>query len=79
MAKQPKRARPPKRPSKEWIQTWRIVDGAIRDTFRHHPEYLAKGIREADVRISIAKRTVGLLTSFAEQSARGRPGKSVSG
>jgi|SRR6266446_2485909 len=49
-------------------QVWRVVDGAIRDAFLNHPDYLTKkGSRSACARRSIAKRVTGALLSYLEQ------------
>lgn len=50
-------------------QVWRVVDGAIRDAFLNHPDYLTKkGSRSACARRSIAKRVSGALLSYLAQS-----------
>lgn len=73
--KKPRRIPPPKRPSKVYVSLWKVVDGAIRDAFLAHPEYLTeKGARGSACRRSIAKRVTGALTGFVEQSARGQSG-----
>ena len=55
-------------------ELWKIIDGAIDDTFTTHPEYLtaAAGKRGRIARLSLLKRIAGTLTSFIEQSMRGR-------
>lgn len=51
-------------------QLWNVVDGAVSDAFKNHPDYLTKkGQRSA--RTSINKRVVGTVLGFAVQ-ARGR-------
>ena len=46
-------------------QVWRVVDGAIRDAFLNHPDYLTrKGSRAACARRSLAKRVTGALLSY---------------
>jgi len=58
-------------------QVWRVIDGAIRDAFSHHPDYLTlKGSKGAAARRSVAKRATGALLSYLEQSEWGRSGKS---
>lgn len=53
------------------LQMQRIVDGAVRDCFGMHPDYLtARGRRSA--RGSLVKRIVGEIMGFVEQSAEGR-------
>ena len=29
-----------KAPSQEYLRLWKIIDGAVRDAFANHPEYL---------------------------------------
>ena len=51
-------------------QLWRIVEGAVNDAFKNHPDYLTpKGRRNA--RSSIVKRVTGTVLSFAVEAARG--------
>lgn len=71
-----RRIPPPKERGHEsdYRRLWRLVDGALADTIRHHPEYFrTKDLRA--VRQSIAKRVVGAIKGHAEQSARGRSGQ----
>lgn len=57
--------------SKAYADLWGIVDGAVVDAFKNHPDYLTpKGQRSA--RTSVVKRVCGTVLSFAEQSAQGR-------
>lgn len=52
-------------------QIWRVVDGAIRDAFLSHPDYLTKkGSRSACARRSIAKRVTGALLSYLGQQQK---------
>ena len=50
-------------------EIWKVVDGAIRSTFHHHPEYLSgdnsSEALELKIRNSITKRVTGALTSYA--------------
>lgn len=56
-------------------QIWRIVDGAVRDAFIHHPNYLtASGARAHCARRSINKRVTGAILSYLERSKQGRSG-----
>lgn len=60
---------PPERDVAEYRRMWRIVDGAVRDAFRMHPDYLvAKNERSA--RASIVKRVVGAVVSSAKAEGR---------
>lgn len=57
---------------------WRVVDGAIRDAFHHHPEYLTNhGAKGANARRSVAKRVTSAVLSYLEQSGWGRSGVQV--
>lgn len=57
--------------SSAYAELWGVVDGAVVDAFKNHPDYLTpKGQRNA--RTSVVKRVCGTVLSFAEQSARGR-------
>lgn len=66
-----KRARMEKRPDEIYVQLWKLVGGAVRDTFATHPEYLTEAGRRAAER-SITKRVTGTLHGYATQVARGR-------
>lgn len=68
-----KRRTKPQGSSRFYAQVWRVVDGAVADAFRSHPDYLAR--HEKMVRASINKRVVGALLGFVEQSTQGRSGK----
>lgn len=66
-----RRARMEKTPDAVYAHLWRLVDGAVRDAFANHPEYLTKaGNRSAQS--SVVKRVVGTLHGYATQVARGR-------
>lgn len=69
-----KRKRPEKLPDEIYRQIWRLVDGAVRDAFANHPEYLTSSGR-ASAQRSITKRVTGALHGYATQVARGRSGK----
>lgn len=66
-----KRTRPEKMPDAAYRQIWRVVDGAVRDTFENHPEYLTAKGRASAVR-SVTKRVTGAVHGYAAQAARGR-------
>ncbi len=69
-----KRLRPEKS-TPFYRQLWRVVDGAVADAFQNHPDYLTqRGAKLA--RRSIAKRVVGAVLGYAEQSVQGRSGLS---
>lgn len=69
-----RRTRPVKG-SRAYRQLWRVVDGAVADAFMQHPNYLTDAGRMA-AQLSITKRVVGAVMSYAEQSAKGRSGAS---
>lgn len=67
-----KRARPQKRPSARYVKLFKIVDGAVRDAFNMHPDYLTdKGKRWNAARQSIVKRVAGDIEGYLK--AGGRP------
>lgn len=49
---------------------WRMVEGAVVDALRSHPEYLTEQGRRCAV-ASITKRVVGNLTGHAKQTLAG--------
>jgi hypothetical protein len=62
----------PPKGSRLYRRLWRIVDGAVMDAFKMHPDYLSdKGRRGRAARLSVVKRVTGAVTSFAEQSVKG--------
>lgn len=66
-----KRARREKCPDACYGLLWKLVGGAVRDTFASHPEYLTEaGRRSAEC--SIVKRVTGTLYGYATQVAQGR-------
>lgn len=72
----PARARQRHLGNKAYGQLWPIVDGAVADALKSHPDYLTpKGERSA--RTSIVKRVTGTVIGFAEQSAKGRGNAAV--
>ena len=69
------RSRPPpqKDGSPAYRQLWRLVDGEVRAMFLAHPDYLPEKQQEKTIRISINKRVVGKILSWAaERSGQGR-------
>ncbi len=76
MAKLKKRLKPQKMPSKEYRAFWRVVDGAVANAFKAHPEYFTEtGSRQNTARMSIVKRVVGAVTGYsAEKRRRFAPG-----
>ena len=70
-----KRTKPPRKGDSLYRQLWRVVDGAIMDALKQHPDYLTdKGRRDRAARISIAKRVTGAIMGYTEQSVRSRSG-----
>ena len=70
----PRRARIPKHKtsSPAYRQLWRLVDGAVRQCFLEHPDYLSDSYREITVRTSIVKRVAGLILGYAGETAEAR-------
>jgi len=50
-------------------QLWRVVDGAVRDAFRKHGDYLTPKGRHSAKR-SVVKRVTGTVLSFALNEAK---------
>jgi len=75
----PRRRIFPPKGSREYRQLWRIIDGAVRDAFVNHPEYLAPR-KEKTARQSIVKRVAGAIEGYSTQKAeQGRSGKEAGG
>jgi hypothetical protein len=72
-----KRAVPPpqKRGTGNFVQVWRIVDGAVADAIRAHPEYFRTNQNRADARRSIVKRVTGSIMGYLAEARRGVSGK----
>lgn len=71
----PRPIRSQKNPGPAYLQLWKVVDGAVRDAFANHPEYLSATALEHVVRQSVVKRVTGQIMGFAGQPARGRPAR----
>lgn len=57
-------------PDNTYRQVWRLADGAVRDCFANHPDYLTtKGKMHA--RLSLVKRVTGTFYGYATQVAKG--------
>lgn len=77
MARKKWRNKPPPQKTKALYKAiWKLADGAVMDTVRHHPEYFTDKGKTKVARMSTVKRITGLLTSFVEQSTEG-PGKGL--
>lgn len=63
-----RRIAPPKERvgSHAYAQLWRVVDGAVIDAMKHHPEYFRAKDKRA-VRNSINKRVVGSVLGYVKQ------------
>lgn len=57
-----------------YSELWTIVDGAVSDAFKMHPDYLAPKRRRA-AQNSVTKRVVGAVFGFANQSFAGQLAK----
>jgi hypothetical protein len=53
-------------------QVWRVVDGAIADAIRAHPQHYAQ---PGEARASIVKRVTGGILGYLAQAGWGRSGK----
>lgn len=51
-------------------QLWGVTDGAVKDAFNMHPDYLTPKGRQSAV-ASVTKRVTGTVLSFAVAAARG--------
>ena len=71
-----RRAGPPPGKPAAYRQLWRIVDGAVRDTFEQHPEYLTPAGRRQAQR-SVVKRVTGQVLGYAVQTAQARSAASA--
>lgn len=61
---------PPEKIDPEYTRLWKVVQGAVIDTFNAHPEYLTdKGKKR--IAASLSKRAVGAVLSFVRET-RGR-------
>lgn len=59
-----------------YVQLWKIIDGAVFDALKMHPEYLTdRGHRNA--RLSIVKRVTGAVLGYVTETsvAKGRSGE----
>ena len=66
------RLKPEKKPSTDYTQLWRVIDGAVRDAIEHHPDYLSdKGRQYASARRSIVKRAVGAVLGYQAERRSG--------
>lgn len=67
---------PPEKTHPLYREVWRVVDGAVADAFKMHPDYLSKkGRTGRAARRSIVKRVVGAVLGFAEQAKTRQKGR----
>jgi len=65
----------PQKGGPDYHQLWRIVDGAVADAFKMHPDYLSDhGSHHNSARQSIVKRVTGAIMGYAASAAQGRSG-----
>ena len=66
--------------SAAYKQFWRIIDGAVVDAINNHPTYLSDKKLLRYLRVSVTKRAVGSLMSFAAVASEGAsPAPSAAG
>ena len=61
-----KKIKPVKEPNDQYTTIWKLVDGALRDTLKHHPEYINRNVNEKTIRTSFNKRITGLITGYLD-------------
>lgn len=54
----------------EHVRLWRMVEGAVVDALRQHPDFITEKGRQSLV-ASVTKRVVGNLLGHAQQTLRG--------
>jgi hypothetical protein len=69
-AKKERLRTPRNKPGAEYKAIWRLIDGAILDALKHHPEYIAPERQQA-ARNSIIKRATGNVVGYLAQAKRG--------
>ena len=67
-----KKAKSQKVPDRHFLMVWKMVDGAVRDCFMHHPEYINIKYDEFTVRLSIVKRVTGQIHGLTRKGIKGR-------
>jgi hypothetical protein len=71
MPRKLRKLKPPSDCAKSYEALWKLVDGAVLDCVKMHPEYF-RSDRLTTVRASLVKRVTGSIHGFALQ-ARGQP------
>ena len=59
----------PVKPGGDYRRLWRIVDGAVRDCLKMHPDYIDP-VKIRRVRESIAKRVTGAVLAYEAEAAK---------
>lgn len=66
---------PPQKSSTPYRRLWRVVEAAVVEAFKAHPDYLAPAGRSHSNAVrSITKRVTGQIIGYAEESAKRRSG-----
>jgi hypothetical protein len=65
---------PPQKIDPNYRQLWRVVDGAVADAIKSHPEFFTLAKRKT-ARYSIAKRVTGGIHGYLVQAGWGRSGE----
>lgn len=55
-------------------QLWRVVDAAVAEAFKVHPDYLTERGQKL-ARMSVNKRVVGAVIGYAAEAAKRRSGR----
>lgn len=63
------RYRPPAMNKRDHARLWRLVEGAVIDAFRAHPDYLTETGQRAAVK-SITKRVTGQIAGHAQEARK---------
>lgn len=59
---------------------WRVVEAAVAETFKAHPDYLTDhGRHHGNATRSVCKRVVGAVHGYAVEAAKRRSGGSAPG
>lgn len=67
---------PPQKQDGSYKRLWRIVDAAVAEALKAHPEYLtSRGAMNRNARRSITKRVVGTIHGYAVEAAKRRSGE----
>ena len=63
----------------QYRKVWKLVDGAVAEAFRAHPDYLSDAVAAKTVRTSIVKRVTGAITGWATEVEQARSGERPAG